>query len=427
MNVALAGDESAPPLVLLHGLAERWQVFERLLPLLAPQLRLVAIDLPGFGSSPPLEGGGFDLGVVCGRIEAVISELGLERPAMLGHSLGGGVSARYAADRPGALRALILISPAGFIATGAVRPSWRRPRLHALGRAALRLAIPLIASRRGLRERAFARVVGDPASLDAALARELMQGAAHGRSTPAAGIEIVYAGLRDRIAELTLPALVVWGERDRVVSPRFAEQLRDALPDGRLLLRSRRGARADVRAARSCGGGDPGARARAVRTRHSLRFATARAGVRAPCELSTIATMLRKDGKIELLKNVPLLSRCSKKQLAAIASLADVVELPAGTELITEGAQGREFMVMVEGTGEVRRKRRKIDTIGPGDFIGEIALIMGGPRNATVVTTSDSSLLVVTARQFWALLDQAPEMQANVIKALGERLQPLAV
>jgi len=222
--------------VLLHGLAERRQVFSRLLPLLVPRLRVAAIDLPGFGASPPLPGGGFDLGVVCERVAAAIAELGLERPAMLGHSLGGGVTVRYAAERPGTLRALALIAPAGLIASGAVRPSWRHPRLHALGRVALRAAIPLIASRRGLRERAFARVVGDPSSLDAALARELLMGAAEGRSTPAAGIEIVYAGLRDRLDALTLPALVVWGARDHVVSPRYAEPLRDALPDGRLLL-----------------------------------------------------------------------------------------------------------------------------------------------------------------------------------------------
>jgi pimeloyl-ACP methyl ester carboxylesterase len=236
LSVALAGDESAPPLVLLHGLAERRQVFNWLVPLLARDLRLVAIDLPGFGASPPFPGGGFDLGAVCERIAAVVTELRLERPAMLGHSLGGGVAVRYAAERPGALRALALIAPAGLIATGAVRPSWRRPRLHALGRAALRTAIPLIARSRGLRERAFARVVGDPSALDAALARELMLGAAQGLSTPAAGIEIVYAGLRDRLDALTLPALVVWGGRDRVVSPRYGELLRDALPDGRLLL-----------------------------------------------------------------------------------------------------------------------------------------------------------------------------------------------
>ena len=137
--------------------------------------------------------------------------------------------------------------------------------------------------------------------------------------------------------------------------------------------------------------------------------------------------MLRKDSKIELLRKVPLFSRCNKKQLAAIASLADLVDLPAGTELIREGAQGREFMVIVKGAGDVRRKGRKIDTIGPGDFIGEMALIAGGPRNATVKTTSDTSLLVVTDRQFWSLLDHAPEIQRSVLEALGERLQPLVI
>jgi CRP/FNR family cyclic AMP-dependent transcriptional regulator len=137
--------------------------------------------------------------------------------------------------------------------------------------------------------------------------------------------------------------------------------------------------------------------------------------------------MLHRDQKIELMKNVPLFSRCNKKQLAAIASLADLIQVQAGTELITEGAQGREFMVIVEGAGEVRRKGRKISTLGPGDFIGEMALISGGPRNATVRTTSDASLLVVTDRQFWRLLDEAPGIQASVLRAMGERLQSLAV
>ena len=241
LAVSLAGDESAPPLVLLHGLAERRQAFGWLTPLLAPHLRLAAIDLPGFGGSPPLPGGGFDLGAVCERVEAAIAELGLERPALLGHSLGGGVAVRYAAERPGALRALTLIAPGGLIATGAVRPSWRRPRLHAVTRRVLRAAIPVIAASSGLRERALARFVGDPSKLDATLARELLMGAAQGRSTPAAGIEIVYAGLSDRLDALTLPTLVIWGERDRRVSPRYAEMLRDALPDSRILLLPRAG------------------------------------------------------------------------------------------------------------------------------------------------------------------------------------------
>jgi CRP-like cAMP-binding protein len=137
--------------------------------------------------------------------------------------------------------------------------------------------------------------------------------------------------------------------------------------------------------------------------------------------------MLHKDGKIELLKQVPLFSRCNKKQLAAIATLADLIDMPAGKLLVREGSPGRDFMVIVEGAVDVSRQGHKINALGPGDFIGEMALISGTPRNATVTTTRNSSLLVVTERQFWALLEQTPGMQMSVIKALGERLQSLAV
>ena len=137
--------------------------------------------------------------------------------------------------------------------------------------------------------------------------------------------------------------------------------------------------------------------------------------------------MLRKDAKIELLRNVPLFSHCNKKQLASIASLADLISVPAGTQLITEGKPGLEFMVIVEGSGEVRRKGRKIDTLAPGDFIGEMALITGGPRNATVRTTTDTSLLAVTERQFWRLIEQTPAIQTSLLKAIGQRLQALEV
>ena len=134
--------------------------------------------------------------------------------------------------------------------------------------------------------------------------------------------------------------------------------------------------------------------------------------------------MLHKDGKIALLKRVPLFSHCSKKQLAEIANITDLVVFPAGRRLIREGAAGREFMVIVEGAVEVRRKGRKVKELGAGDFIGEIALISKAPRNATVTASQDSSLLVVTDRAFWGLLERAPDLATSVIRALGERLQP---
>lgn len=88
---------------------------------------------------------------------------------------------------------------------------------------------------------------------------------------------------------------------------------------------------------------------------------------------------------------------------------------------------GRDFMLIVQGAVDVRRKGRKINELGVGEFIGEMALISGAPRSATVTTSQHSSLLVVTDREFWDLLKRGPDMQMNVIKAMGERLQSLDV
>ncbi len=137
--------------------------------------------------------------------------------------------------------------------------------------------------------------------------------------------------------------------------------------------------------------------------------------------------MLRKDGKIALLERVPLFSQCGRRQLAEIARLADLVTLPAGTELIREGAKGSEFMVVVTGTGDVRRKGRKVASVGPGDVIGEMALIMDAPRSATVTTTSETTLLAVTASAFRQLLRQSPQLRARVLEAMAERLRPASI
>jgi CRP/FNR family cyclic AMP-dependent transcriptional regulator len=132
---------------------------------------------------------------------------------------------------------------------------------------------------------------------------------------------------------------------------------------------------------------------------------------------------LRKNAKIDLIKSVPLFSSCSKNELGAIASQADELTLPAGKTLTKQGDRGREFMVIVDGSAEVRKNGRKVNTLGSGDFLGEIALISGGPRTATVTTTSESDLLVLTDRAFRQLTKQMPSIHASVLKALSERLQ----
>lgn len=131
---------------------------------------------------------------------------------------------------------------------------------------------------------------------------------------------------------------------------------------------------------------------------------------------------LRKNAKIELLKRVPLFARCSGKELEEIAMVADELDFKEGKELATEGAAGREFFVIVDGTAEVTRGNRKLRTLSDGDFFGEISLITKLPRTASVTTISPLRALVITDRSFRRMLDRSPAIQRKVLEALGERL-----
>jgi CRP/FNR family transcriptional regulator, cyclic AMP receptor protein len=133
---------------------------------------------------------------------------------------------------------------------------------------------------------------------------------------------------------------------------------------------------------------------------------------------------LRKDAKTELIKRVPLFASCTRAELAKVASIADEIDLADGKELTRQGKTGREFFVLVEGTADVLRDGRTVNTLKGGDFFGEIALIHHSPRTATVKATSPIRALVVTDRNFRALLERSPEIQRKVLQALAERLAP---
>jgi CRP/FNR family cyclic AMP-dependent transcriptional regulator len=134
--------------------------------------------------------------------------------------------------------------------------------------------------------------------------------------------------------------------------------------------------------------------------------------------------VLRKDVKVEMISHVPLFATCSKTELRKIASLADEIDLPAGTRLTKEGASGKEFVVIVKGGADVVRRGKKLRSLGNGDFLGEIALVTGTPRTATVTTTEATRALVIAAPAFRTLLRNTPSMQLKVLDALASRLPP---
>ena len=128
------------------------------------------------------------------------------------------------------------------------------------------------------------------------------------------------------------------------------------------------------------------------------------------------------NAKLDLLKGVPLFEQCSKKDLQSIAQIADELDLRAGKVLITEGERGREFFVIVVGEVEVRRKGRKVATLGPGSFVGEMALLSKMPRTATVTAVTALDVLVITDRAFLQLLNTMPDLWLKVARALAERV-----
>ena len=134
-----------------------------------------------------------------------------------------------------------------------------------------------------------------------------------------------------------------------------------------------------------------------------------------------------RSAKARLLHEIPLFSRCTKKELAALALVADELDVPAGRELTRQGEPGREFMVLVSGAADVVKNGRRVARLGSGDFLGEVALLTGGPRTATVTTTAPTTLLVLTQRAFGRVADEVPSVRASLLAALAVRLSEQAL
>lgn len=131
------------------------------------------------------------------------------------------------------------------------------------------------------------------------------------------------------------------------------------------------------------------------------------------------------DDKARLLAGVPLFAGLGRSGLAEVAALADEVDVDAGTVLTHEGRRGGEFFVIVDGAVRVERGGATVRTLGPGDFLGEIALVDGGPRTATTTATVPSRLLVVAHREFHSLMDRFPEVRSAILGALAARVRNL--
>src|SRR3954454_15704506 len=133
--------------------------------------------------------------------------------------------------------------------------------------------------------------------------------------------------------------------------------------------------------------------------------------------------MASKRAYLDHLRNVPLFSSCSTRELQTIAKATDELTVPAGHVLTDQGQMGREAFIIVDGSATVRRNGKKVTTLGPGAVVGELSLLDHGPRTATVIADTDTSVLVIDQRHFLAVLDEVPALAHKLLATLATRIR----
>ncbi|WP_157390327.1 alpha/beta fold hydrolase [Nocardia terrae] len=222
------------PIVLLHGLGASWQSWLENLPALSRGHRVIAIDLPGFGCSDSLPPEA-DIDAHIESVDAVLTQLRLSSVVVVGHSMGGLIALRFAADRPARVGGLVLLSGGG------VAFSATRLALVTRGFTAFDLAmgipkVPDVLVRWGLLRNAILRsMVVNPASLSPELAAEVLPGM-HSEGLVRTLLAAVRGLAEVDPAAVRCPTLLIWGARDRIIPVAAAKQLAADLPDARLAV-----------------------------------------------------------------------------------------------------------------------------------------------------------------------------------------------
>ena len=129
----------------------------------------------------------------------------------------------------------------------------------------------------------------------------------------------------------------------------------------------------------------------------------------------------------ELLEQVGLFSRCTDRQRRTIARHTTTAEFPAGSELIREGEPGDALFIILEGKAIVRVAGVEVNRVGPGAYFGELAILDGEPRSATVVAETDIVVAAIGSRMFRTLLREFSDLAEQLLIGLaGELREALA-
>jgi CRP/FNR family cyclic AMP-dependent transcriptional regulator len=132
---------------------------------------------------------------------------------------------------------------------------------------------------------------------------------------------------------------------------------------------------------------------------------------------------MARDSYAEQLRMVPLFASLTRKELGLVLKQASRIVAKPGDVLVQEGKPGSEFFLIAEGRLVASIGGRDVDTLGPGEFFGELAIIDPAPRNATITAATDAVVLVIGRREFWALLQDVPLLSRKVMVHLAQRVR----
>jgi CRP-like cAMP-binding protein len=126
------------------------------------------------------------------------------------------------------------------------------------------------------------------------------------------------------------------------------------------------------------------------------------------------------------LQSIPLFESLPRDARRVVAQHADEIDAPEGTQLVRQGEFAYEFFVIAQGSAAVERDGERIADLGPGDFLGEMGIVSKATRNATVTTTADSRVIVMTEQAFRSMSHSSPDIASRIHDAVEERCQGLA-
>lgn len=127
--------------------------------------------------------------------------------------------------------------------------------------------------------------------------------------------------------------------------------------------------------------------------------------------------------KADLLGAVPLFVSCTRAELNHVAQLSDEVDFDAGEAMVEEGGDGEGFYVIIEGSASVTSEGEQVAHLGPGEVLGELALLLQSPRTATVTAAEDVRALRVDPRRFRSMLLEHPQVAVKLLEVLAGRLR----